>query len=258
MNNILIIPNPYVENVDNVISEVTSNLAPLKWEIFPFPLKKREMYQKLEEMLPNFDLVITLGGDGSMLKIVELIYKYDVSLLGINYGGVGYLTSLKKDELSKLKRLNNGEYYIDQRGLLDVSIKDKDYHHVCLNDVVIFKSNINIPIKLKVVSGDAKEYFADGIIISTATGSTAYSYSAGSPIIEEGKIILTPICPVSRSSSYSIYDDNVAFKITSIRDNRDRALVSVDGSDQIDIDKNDLIIVKKALKKLNIVRFDHD
>ena len=99
-------------------------------------------------------------------------------------------------------------------------------------------------------------YFADGLIIATPTGSSAYSYSSGGQLlnINENKIILTPICPVARSSTYKIYDDNVTFSIRSCRENRDKALLSVDGSNAYTIFKDDLIKIKKTKYKTRIVK----
>lgn len=256
MNKILLVPNPNLNDYNKAIKDVCDELSNFKVNIFKHDLSNGDGYKLLDEALKECDLLITLGGDGSMLKVAEDAYNLDVPLLGINYGGIGYLTSLKKNELLRLANLNNNHYYFEEKGMLDVMVVNRDYHHVALNDVVICKSNINIPIKL-LVNNDTT-YFADGLIISTATGSSAYSYSAGSPLIGEGQTILTPICPVGRSSSYSIYDDDKTFEIRSIRDNRDRAFLSIDGSDSIMVDRNDLIKVKKAIRKLRIVRFKND
>ncbi len=251
MNRVLLIVNPNLKDLNKALSDVNYELRNDVVSVFDKPLDNENAYKLLEDNLVSVDTVITLGGDGSMLKVAELVYKYDLNLLGINYGGIGYLTSLKKDELSLL----NTEYYIEKRGMLEVWVNDGG-HHYALNDVVICKTNINIPIKLKVDDGSTiSSFFADGIIVSTSTGSSAYSYSAGAPIIEEGKTILTPICPVDRSSHYKIYNDDVVFKINSYRDNRDSAYLSIDGSNSICINKNDIVTVKKAVKKLKIVRF---
>lgn len=256
MNRILLVANPKLSDYKEAINDVLANLKGLAVSVFNRSLNNEEDYELLDNQLKDIDILITLGGDGSMLKVASLAYHHDVALLGINYGGIGYLTSLKKSELNKLSCLKDNDYLIDHRGMLEVVVDSKDYKRVALNDVVILKSNINIPIKLYV--NDSKTYFADGLIISTATGSSAYSYSAGSPIIKEGEIILTPICPVGRSSSYTIFDDDVSFSIRSIRDNRDSAFLSVDGSDSIKIDRNDLVLVRKASGKLKIVRFKND
>lgn len=251
MNKVLLIPNPNLKDLKQAIADVSVYFE--NYDVFYNPLETPESYLILDKKLKDFDTIVTLGGDGSLLKVAELAYKRNLCLFGINYGGVGYLTSLKKNELSML----NNQSYIEKRTMLEVSISSKKYKRYGLNDAVIFKTNINIPIKLKVADGEkVKTHFADGLIVATSTGSSAYSYSAGAPLIDEGKLILTPICPVLRKSSYQIYDDNVIFKINSIRDNRDRAYISIDGSDQIEIDKNDVVEIKKAPKYLKIVRFE--
>ncbi len=250
MNKILLIVNPNLKDKDNALSAVYNCLNNYEVIVFDKALDKKEAYYKLDLLLNDVDTVITLGGDGSMLKVAEPVYKHGVNLLGINYGGIGYLTSLRKDELDKL----SFDTKIEKRTMLEVRALD-DVHYA-LNDVVVCKSNINIPIKLKVDDGTSiNSYFADGLIISTPTGSSAYSYSAGAPIIEEGKIVLTPICPVNRSSHYKIYNDDISFKLNSFRDNRDSAFLSIDGSNSIGVNKDDYIYVKKAPNKLKIVRF---
>lgn len=252
MNKVLLIVNPNLKECD--LEDVKNHLSNYSVTAFEKPLDNKKAYSDLDKLMDDADTVITLGGDGSMLKVAELVYKHDVSLLGINYGGIGYLTALKKNELDKLSLKPK----IEKRTMLDVWVNDEN-HHVALNDVVVCKSNINIPIKLKVDDGDnITNYFADGLIVSTPTGSSAYSYSAGAPLIEEGKLVLTPICPVNRSSHYKIYNDGVSFKINSCRDNRDYAYLSIDGSNSIGVNKNDVIYVKKASNKLKIVRFDND
>lgn len=257
MNSCLIIVSPYIKNKDKVLKDVTDNLNGLMWHIFNDELNNINSYKTLESIINDYDLIITLGGDGSMLKISEVAAKSNVPILGINYGGVGYLTSLKKNELKKLNNLKLDKYKIDERLMLDISIKNNDYHHLALNDCVICKSDINIPIKLELKENNNKELiFADGVVVATPTGSTAYSYSAGGKILKsnDNKIILTPIAPVFRKTKYKIYEDDVKLSLKSIRDNRDKALLSIDGSKAINIDKDDLINIKVSKYKTRIIR----
>lgn len=253
MNSCLIIVSPYIKNKDKVLKDVTNNLDGLKWHIFNDILNNPKSYKTLESIIKDYDFVITLGGDGTMLKIAEVIALANKPILGINYGGVGYLTSLKKDEISKLKLISKNKYKIQDRTMLEVSIKNKNYKHLALNDVVISKCDINIPIKLKLKN---EIIFADGLIVATPTGSSAYSYSAGGVLLKENesKIIVTPIAPVFRKSKCRIYDDTVRLSIKSIRDNRDSALLSTDGSKAIKITKDDLVNIKKSRYKTRIIR----
>ena len=244
-----------------MLKEVTSFFHNIKWHIFDEYLLNKSDYENLNKIISDYDLLITLGGDGSILKIAQVAAFNNKAILGVNYGGIGYLTSIKKDKLELLKRLDDGEYRVEERSMLEVDVfknKGDEYKHLALNDVVIFKSDINIPIKLEVNDEFClNTYFADGLIVSTPTGSSAYSYSAGAPLLDinENKVILTPICPVSRSSTYKIYDDSVLFSIKSCRENRDKALLSVDGASAYLICKDDLIKVKRSKYKTRIVKF---
>lgn len=252
MNKVLIIGSPYIKNKDKVLKDVTSNLSGLSWHIFNDVLDNKKAYETLEKIIKDYDLIITLGGDGTMLKISEVVALNNKPIMGINYGGIGYLTSLKKDDISKLKYLAKDKYKIDERIMLEVSLKNKDYKHLALNDVVIGKSDINIPIKLKLKD---EIIFGDGLIIATPTGSSAYSYSAGGVILEpnDSRVIVTPIAPVLRRSKYKIYDEDMKLSIKSIRDNRDKALLSTDGSKAIEIDKNDIVNIKVSKHKTRII-----
>ena len=257
----LIITGPYLKERFEMLKEVTSFFHNIKWHIFDEYLLNKSDYENLNKIISDYDLLITLGGDGSILKIAQVAAFNNKAILGVNYGGIGYLTSIKKDKLELLKRLDDGEYRVEERSMLEVDVfknKGDEYKHLALNDVVIFKSDINIPIKLEVNDEFClNTYFADGLIVSTPTGSSAYSYSAGAPLLDinENKVILTPICPVSRSSTYKIYDDSVLFSIKSCRENRDKALLSVDGASAYLICKDDLIKVKRSKYKTRIVKF---
>lgn len=260
LENVLIIAGPYLKDRFNVLKEVTSFLHNLKWHIFDEYLLNEKDYDDLNKIINDYDLLVTLGGDGSILKVAQVAALNDKLILGINYGGIGYLTSIKRDKLELLKKLDAGEYKVEERTMLEVDIiknNKEENKYLALNDVVIIKSDINIPIKLEVNDDkDINTYFADGLIIATPTGSSAYSYSSGGQLlnINENKIILTPICPVARSSTYKIYDDNVTFSIRSCRENRDKALLSVDGSNAYTIFKDDLIKIKKTKYKTRIVK----
>ena len=260
LENVLIIAGPYLKDRFNVLKEVTSFFHNLKWHIFDEYLLNEKDYDDLNKIINDYDLLVTLGGDGSILKVAQVAALNDKLILGINYGGIGYLTSIKRDKLELLKKLDAGEYKVEERTMLEVDIiknNKEENKYLALNDVVIIKSDINIPIKLEVNDDkDINTYFADGLIIATPTGSSAYSYSSGGQLlnINENKIILTPICPVARSSTYKIYDDNVTFSIRSCRENRDKALLSVDGSNAYTIFKDDLIKIKKTKYKTRIVK----
>lgn len=256
MKKILLVPNPYLKDKENVLKEVNSKLKDFEVKIFDMPLNNKKDYDIFVDVLKDADCLITLGGDGSLLKVCDLAAKNNIPLLGINYGGAGFLTSLKKDELDKLNRLLNDEYKIRECLMLDVTVKsDIEYHQLALNDVVIFKNEVNVPIKLQVNNEDI--YYGDGLIVSTATGSSAYNYSAGGPLLDRDskQIVLTPICPVGRKSSSKIYE-NESFSIKSIRDVRDEAVVSIDGFKPISINNKSTILISASKYTTKFIKFD--
>lgn len=246
MKKILLVPNPYLKDKESVLKEVSNKLDSFELHVFDMPLNEEEDYKVFNNHLKDIDCLITLGGDGSLLKVCEYAAINNIPLLGINYGGTGFLTSLKKDELDKLNRLLNDEYELKECLMLDVIVKsDIEHHQLALNDVVIFKNDVNVPIKLQVNKKDI--YYGDGLIISTATGSSAYNYSAGGPLLnsDSKQIVLTPICPVARKSSSKIYE-NESFSIKSIRDIRDEAVVSIDGFKPIPINNKSTILISAS------------
>lgn len=256
MKKVLIIPNPYLENKETVIKKVINNLEKIETVIFDKPLINKKDYLALNKYLIDVDCIITLGGDGSLLKVAMIAAKNDIPLLGINYGNRGYLTSLKKNELKQLKRLVKDEYKTDSRMMLDVLIDNgKRYEQLALNDVIINKKEINVPIKLSVNKKDI--YYGDGLIVSTLTGSSAYNYSAGGPLLKKGRqVVLTPICPVSRNNKSKIYEDDFKLHIKPVRDLRDEALVSVDGFKPIRINNKSTIIISASKYQVKLIRFN--
>lgn len=252
MKKVLIIPNPYLKNKKEIIKNVINNLGDIQTLIFDEPLNNNE---KLKD-IKGFDCFITLGGDGSLLKVAEAAAKNKVPLLGINYGGTGYLTSIKKDELKKLKKLKDDDYKIEKRLMLDVLIKNEKniYKQIALNDVIINKKGINVPIKLEINNEDI--YYGDGIVVSTPTGSSAYNYSAFGPLLKEKdkQFVLTPICPVARKNKSKKYSLDAILNIKSIRDNRDKAEVSIDGFKPILINKKSTIIISASKYYTQIIK----
>ena len=256
MKKILLVPNPYLKDKENVLKEVTKRLESFEVIVFDMLLNDEKVYEAFAKELEGVDCLITLGGDGSLLKVCDLAAKNNIPLLGINYGGAGYLTSLKKDELDKLSKLLKNEYELKEYLMLDVTIKtDEEYHQLALNDVVIFKNDVNVPIKLQVNEKDI--YYGDGLIISTATGSSAYNYSAGGPLLnrDSKEIVLTPICPVGRKSSSKIYE-NENFSIKSIRDVRDEAVVSIDGFKPIPINNKSTVLISASKYTTKFIKFN--
>lgn len=149
----------------------------------------------------GFDTIVAVGGDGTILKVAKTAAMCDKPVIGVNIGRIGYLASLNSDNLNLLTNLVNGDYSVENRMMLNVELSNNGKVITtceCLNDAVISKSTLSNMIDISVVIGNESiNYRSDGFIVSTPTGSTAYSMSAGGPVVDPilGCMILTPVCP---------------------------------------------------------------
>ena len=211
----------------------------------------------IEEWPEQVDLVIVLGGDGTLLNTVRQL-RGDIPILGVNLGHLGFLTELEMPELfCELPRILGGEYRIDERLMLEAVVLrgDKQVTSLtALNDVVVTKRALArlVRINLRVNDDYVDEYHADGIIISTPTGSTAYSLSAGGPLVSPNldALVVTPICPhtlYSRSLVVSA-TDTVSVSLPS------PGWLSADGQTGYNLEANDCVLVRQCEFRAHLVR----
>ena len=164
---------------------------------FPFPVDKSVLadvdpsiqIKDLKTELADADFLVCFGGDGTILHTAKAATRRGIPLLGVNIGTMGFMAELESTELDKLARLANDDFTLDKRMMLDVTVhRDRDiiFHDICLNDVVITKGAVAriVHLAVKCDGIQAMECGGDGIIVATPTGSTAYSLSAGGPIVE--------------------------------------------------------------------------
>ena len=203
----------------------------------------------------SIDMVLTIGGDGTMIHSAEHAIRLDVPIVGINSGRLGFLTELEHYDLQDLVQLAAGEYEIQERMLLQVEHHHKDGGcdtYLAVNDAVISKADMNArvaDIDVQLRSGYINGYRADGLIVSTPTGSTAYSLSAGGPIVCAGMqaIIVTPICPHSLFFRSMVYGPQEELTIQGkYVNNSDVLMLSIDGKDVITVDPGDWIKIVRA------------
>jgi NAD+ kinase len=201
-----------------------------------------------KEMALKADLIIALGGDGTLLNIAPLIERPDVPILGVNLGGLGFITEVAVDELEPvLAKTLEGNYEVEKRMTLEVSVyrKNKKAHKFrVLNDAVITKGARSRIIDLETYV-DAEylcTYRADGLIISTPTGSTAYSLAAGGPILQPalGAVILSPICPHTLTNRPIVVQSNATISVT-LRSFGDTVILSPDGQQGVRLNNGDKV-----------------
>ena len=212
-----------------------------------------------EEELPNADMVITFGGDGTILRAARTAAEYEVPILGINMGSKGFMAELEMDEVELVSSVATGAFEIETRMMLDAELVRGGqiiHRDFALNDVVIRGYNKVIDLSLFGDGQMISSFVGDGAVIATPTGSTAYSMSAGGPIVEptSHNIIVTPICAhVLEAKPFVLVSDrHVTIEIGHEKNNQ--AYISADGCDRIEIYSGDIVNVMKSQKNTRLVR----
>ena len=202
---------------------------------------------------PDATLVITVGGDGTLLRAARYYAPKDIPLLGINLGRLGFLAQANPDEVEEsVEKLIKGQYTLQNRMMLSAM----DNNIIALNDIVIKGDSFSRTSKL-FLSVNKKlvcDYLADGIIISTPTGSTAYTLSAGGPVISPDldAIVIVPICPHTLTSRPLVIPADEIVEITSCK-TCNRLKMSADGQDTTDLSSEDIIVIKKSEIRAKLV-----
>jgi NAD+ kinase len=199
-----------------------------------------------KQMAAKADLIISLGGDGTLLNIAPLVERPEVPILGVNLGGLGFITEVAVDELeSVLSKTLEGDYEVEKRMTLEIRVigkKGRRHRFRVLNDAVITKGARSRIIDLETYVGDDYlcTYRADGLIISTPTGSTAYSLAAAGPILEPtlGAIVLAPICPHTLTNRPIVVPSNATIRVT-LRSFSDTVILSPDGQQGVRLNNGD-------------------
>lgn len=214
-------------------------------------------FGKTSDITKECDVMIAIGGDGTILKASAYASEYDKHLLGINTGRLGFMASMEIDELENLSRLKTHDYNIEARMMIDVVLVHDDQvisQHTALNDVVISRPYSKITDYEIMTDGMVVSSMrSDGMVFATPTGSTAYALSAGGPILEPGTecIQLTPICPHSLFSRTMVFTAN---RTLEVRHNCDEEVCfSVDGKSRCIMNRDDRLIIKRSDKRLKLI-----
>ncbi len=210
------------------------------------------------------DMALSIGGDGTLLGNCRRVYRKNVPVCGVNIGTLGFLADIELAELEgKLEKIMRGEYYLEERmvisGFVESEGKGERFLGHALNDIVVTKGGAArmLQLGLTVDGFRVMDYKADGLIVSTATGSTAYSLSAGGPLINpKVKVLLmTPICPHTFNARPMVMDENDEIKIDIAALHRD-IIVTFDGQESFHLLPGDAVIVRRAPLPAKIVKFD--
>ena len=216
----------------------------------------------IEKLYDEADLVIALGGDGTILDCAKKMAKRGKPILGINLGHLGYMAELEMDELFALDKIIEGDYTLDERAMIEVEVYDKagnsKYQSYALNDAVISNGSVSKIINLELYAGEnlITSYRADGLIVSTPTGSTAYAMSAGGSIADPKVqcILVTPICPHSFIARQLIFSDETPIMIKNVSVREKSLVLTLDGRSNCDLFKEDEVRISKSEFTVKLVR----
>lgn len=270
MKKILLTPNPYrdkdfvtVRRAMQVLKDAGADVKLcLPFDVDrSFELPKDLQFIRMEREIQNADAVICFGGDGTILHMAKTATRYGVPILGVNIGTMGFMAELESGELSELARLATGDFILDRRMMLDVTVRrDRDiiFHELCLNDAVITKGAVAriVHLSVKCDGVQAMECGGDGVVIATPTGSTAYNLSAGGPIVEPDakNILITPICAHDMSSRCVVASMQRHITVELTRNARRNAFLSVDGGKALKLNMGDVTHIRSSEKEIKLIR----
>ncbi|MBM4322006.1 MAG: NAD(+) kinase [Deltaproteobacteria bacterium] len=216
---------------------------------------------KKEEIPSHAEMIIVLGGDGTLLSVARLMGKHEVPILGVNLGGLGFLTEITLEELYRvLERVIKGDFVTDERVVLTAAVirrGEKRADFIVLNDAVINKGALARIIDIETtINGEyLTTYKSDGLIISTPTGSTAYNLSAGGPIVYPSLhcIIITPICSHTLTNRPIMIPDDVEVRAI-LKTKQQEVLLTLDGQQGFALEFGDTVVVKKAEGRILLIK----
>jgi len=262
---------PHQPDALKTICELASWVAERDISLAGGPEIEREQIKQqtgcsVHEVLPDklahhVDLILVLGGDGTMIATARMMGDREVPVLGVNYGGLGYLAEFRIEELySALESILSGNYRLEKRVMLDVELLRGDERvtsNRVLNDVVINKSALAriIEIEASLNRQFVNSFRADGLIVSTPTGSTAYNLSAGGPVIypSMNAVVITPICPFTLSNRPIVVPDDAVIDLCLKTEQEDVAL-TLDGQVGFPLNVEDRVVIRKSKTTFNLVQ----
>jgi len=244
-------------NVRVMISSVNKD------KIFRMHRNRREYeYISPEEIFRLADCIVVLGGDGSILDAARRAAPFGKPLLGINMGHLGYMSELEIGDLSLLSRVVNGDYQLDERAMLSIQVFNqnggKKAESFALNDAVVSNGSVARIVDLELYEGKelVSAFRADGLIVATPTGSTAYSLAAGGPIADPHLpcLCVTPICPHSLTARPMLFRDSATLEIKNVCQREKMLYLTVDGRMNFELYRGDIVRITRSETVTRLIR----
>lgn len=266
MKNICVIPNVHKDKNLRMTQSLVSWIIehgnnPVLNEVIASKIGYVEYGKSTSEIFEISDFIVVLGGDGTILNVARQCASFSTPILGVNLGHLGFLAEVDNENVYEaVEKIIKGEFSIDKRMMLEASVvKDnmEVVNFIALNDIVVTRGSFSRMVKLKVFVNEqyVNTYLADGIIISSPTGSTAYSLSAGGPIVYPNLelFVITPICPHTLHSRSIIVSEKDRVKLEIVGENQD-VMITTDGQQGYKLDSGDNIYIRKSSKYTNLIR----
>lgn len=215
---------------------------------------------EIADALAGADIAVAIGGDGTLVHIAKAAATANRPVLGLNGGHLGFLAGLEKDEISRLTELTTGNYTVEERSLLSVEINSGTAckRYIAMNEAVVSRGALSklVTVKVRKNEDTILDVYGDGVIFSTPTGSTAYSLSAGGPVIDPAVdcLLMTPVCPHSISDRPFVLPPQVTLTVCAAALDGTDVFLTVDGEENIAFPADATVMISKASQKARLIR----
>lgn len=269
LRKVILCPNPYRDAQLRVAKEAKRVLDEVGCpNVVCLPFRNQEPpegyglnIEPLQQEIRGADMIIAFGGDGTILHLSKTAAHRDIPVLGVNLGSLGFMAELESRELSQLRDLCDGKYEIESHMMLDVSVQRDGrviYSNLALNEALIARGNISRVIRLQIFTEQGKlvDVAGDGVIVASPTGSTAYSLSAGGPVVEPTarNFIVSPICAHSVHANAYVLSPERVITVQTEKNSYKPVLLSVDGGRAFSLRSGDSIEVRRSKFDTKLVR----
>ena len=269
LKKVILCPNPYRDAQLRVAREAKRVLDEAGCpNVVCLPFRNQEKIEgfglaiePLQQELRGADLIVACGGDGTILHLSKTAAHRDVPVLGVNLGSLGFMAELESKDLARLRDLCNGKYDVESRMMLDVNVLRDGrviYSNLALNEALIARGNVSRVIRLKISTEQGKlvDIAGDGVIVASPTGSTAYSLSAGGPVVEPTarNFIVSPICAHSVHANAYVLSSERVITVQTEKNSYKPVLLSVDGGRAFSLRSGDCVEVRRSKFDTKLVR----